>query len=52
MRRVVVTGMGLVSCLGNSKEAVLESLREGHSGIRFNEEFATMGLRSHGVCPS
>jgi len=47
MRRVVITGMGLVSCLGNNKETVLESLREGRSGISFNEEFATMGLRSH-----
>ncbi|MCW8926474.1 MAG: beta-ketoacyl synthase N-terminal-like domain-containing protein, partial [Xanthomonadales bacterium] len=46
MRRVVVTGMGLVSCLGNSKETVLESLRAGKSGIRHNEEFAAMGLRS------
>jgi 3-oxoacyl-[acyl-carrier-protein] synthase-1 len=47
MRRVVVTGMGLVSCLGNSKETVLDSLRDGKSGISFNEEFKTMGLRSH-----
>lgn len=46
MRRVVVTGMGLVSCLGNTKEAVLESLREGISGISFNEKFEEMGLRS------
>jgi len=38
--------MGLVSCLGNSQETVLESLREGRSGISFNEEFANMGLRS------
>ena len=47
MRRVVVTGMGLVSCLGNDKEAVTESLREGRSGISFNEEFKAIGLRSH-----
>jgi 3-oxoacyl-[acyl-carrier-protein] synthase-1 len=39
--------MGLVSCLGNSAEAVLESLRVGRSGIRHNGEFAEMGLRSH-----
>lgn len=51
MRRVVVTGMGLVSCLGNDKQTVVESLREGRSGISFNEEFKTMGLRSH-VCGS
>ena len=46
MRRVVVTGMGMVSCLGHTKESVLESLREGISGIRFNEKFEEMGLRS------
>ncbi len=47
MRRVVVTGMGLVSCLGNDKESVAESLREGKSGISFNEDFKEIGLRSH-----
>ncbi|ROR94846.1 3-oxoacyl-[acyl-carrier-protein] synthase-1 [Sinobacterium caligoides] len=47
MRRVVVTGIGIVSCLGNSKEAVKESLYEGRSGISFNEVHAEMGFRSH-----
>lgn len=47
MRRVVVTGMGLVSCLGNDKESVTASLRDGKSGISFNEEFRDIGLRSH-----
>ena len=47
MRRVVVTGMGLVSCLGNDKKTVTESLREGRSGITFNEDFKAIGLRSH-----
>jgi 3-oxoacyl-[acyl-carrier-protein] synthase-1 len=51
MRRVVVTGMGMVSCLGNSKESVTKSIRDGISGITFNEKFAEMGLRSH-VCGS
>ena len=51
MRRVVVTGLGVVSCLGNSKEAVTDSLRGGRSGIRFNEKFAEAGLRSQ-VCGS
>ncbi len=46
MRRVAITGMGIYSCLGNSKETVTESLRAGRSGIRFNPEFAEMGLRS------
>ena len=46
MRRAVITGMGVVSCLGNSQAAVLESLRAGRSGIRFNESFEEMGLRS------
>lgn len=51
MRRVVVTGMGLVSCLGNTKESVTESLRDGKSGISFNESFQELGLRSQ-VCGS
>ncbi|MBT8071882.1 MAG: beta-ketoacyl-ACP synthase I [Gammaproteobacteria bacterium] len=51
MRRVVITGMGLVSCLGNDKKSVTESLREGRSGISFNETFRDMGLRSQ-VCGS
>ena len=46
MRRVVVTGMGIVSCLGNTKESVTESLREGRSGISFAPEYAARGLRS------
>ena len=46
MRRVVVTGMGIVSCLGNTKESVTESLREGRSGISFAPEYAERGLRS------
>jgi 3-oxoacyl-[acyl-carrier-protein] synthase-1 len=46
MRRVVITGLGVVSCLGNSREDVLESLRAGKSGITFNEEFAEYGMRS------
>ena len=46
MRRVVVTGIGVVSCLGNSAQAVTETIRAGRSGISFNEKFAEMGLRS------
>ena len=46
MRRVVVTGIGVVSCLGNDRDSVLESLREGRSGIGFNPEYAEMGMRS------
>lgn len=47
MRRVVVTGIGIVSCLGTDKQAVLNSLREGRSGISFQPEYKEMGLRSH-----
>jgi 3-oxoacyl-[acyl-carrier-protein] synthase I len=47
MRRVVVTGMGIVSSLGNNKTEVLDSLREGRSGITFQQEYADRGLRSH-----
>ena len=46
MRRVVVTGMGLVSCLGNTLESVSTSLRKGISGIRLVPEYAELGLRS------
>ena len=47
MRRVVVTGMGVISSLGNNKAEVLESLKNGRSGIRFSEVQAEMGFRSH-----
>ena len=47
MRRVVVTGMGVVSCLGNDKETVLDALRHSKPGIRFNQNFEEMGLRSN-----
>ncbi len=47
MRRVVVTGYGILSCLGTDKTKVLESLKNGRSGIRLNEEYQKMGLRSH-----
>jgi 3-oxoacyl-[acyl-carrier-protein] synthase I len=46
MRRVVVTGMGIVSCLGNELDEVSQSLREGKSGIRAMPGYAQMGLRS------
>ncbi len=46
MRRVVVTGRGIVSCLGNDMPAVLTSLRQGRSGIRFNAAYRDLGLRS------
>lgn len=46
MRRVVVTGFGIISCLGNDKDAVSASLRTGRSGIRFNEQYRAAGLRS------
>jgi 3-oxoacyl-[acyl-carrier-protein] synthase-1 len=47
MRRVVVTGIGIVSCIGNDKQTVLDSLREGRSGIRYNPEYEEVGMRSH-----
>ena len=47
MRRVVITGMGIVSCLGNSQATVTQALRDGHSGIRTVPEYAEMGLRCH-----
>lgn len=47
MRRVVITGMGIVSSLGNNKTEVLDSLRHGRSGITYQPEYAERGLRSH-----
>ncbi len=46
MRRVVITGIGVVSPLGNDQIAVTESLKAGKSGIRFMEEYREQGLRS------
>ncbi len=47
MRRVVVTGMGIVSCIGNDIPAVLTSLQQGKSGIVFRPEYEARGMRSH-----
>ena len=46
MRRVVITGLGIVSCLGNDKDTVSANLRATRPGIRFNQAYADMGLRS------
>lgn len=51
MKRVVITGIGIVSSIGNNKEDVKKSLYEGTSGIKFSEEFAEMGFRSHVHAP-
>jgi len=47
MKRVVVTGMGIVSSLGNDVAEVTTSLREGKSGIQFCDDYAELGMRSH-----
>ena len=47
MRRVVITGLGIISSIGNNKEEVLESLKSGKSGIEFSQEMADFGFRSH-----
>ena len=47
MRRVVVTGLGVVSSIGNNAEEVTASLREGRSGITHSDEYRDMGFRSH-----
>ncbi|MFV0276240.1 MAG: beta-ketoacyl-ACP synthase I, partial [Parahaliea sp.] len=46
-RRVVITGLGVVSCLGNDASTVTESLREGRSGIALRQEQIDAGMRSH-----
>ncbi|MBD3825292.1 beta-ketoacyl-ACP synthase I [Stenotrophomonas sp.] len=47
MRRVVITGMGITSCLGNDLDTVSTALREGRAGIRTLPDHADAGLRSH-----
>lgn len=47
MKRAVITGMGIVSSIGNNVKEVLESLKTGKSGISFSEQFAEMKLRSN-----
>jgi len=47
MRRVVITGMGIVSCLGIDKETVTESLSTGRSGISYRPDYEEVGMRSH-----
>ncbi len=46
-RRVVITGMGIVFCIGNSQDEVLDSLRNGRSGISHSDDYAERGFRSH-----
>ncbi len=46
MKRVVVTGLGIVSSIGNNQQEVAKSLREGRSGISFSQEYADLGFRS------
>jgi len=53
MRRVVITGLGIVSCIGNNKDEVLTSLKAQQSGIRFVPEYEEAGFRSHiAGCPT
>ena len=47
MRRVVITGLGVVSCLGNNQEEVHQSLLKTKSGISFSEEYKEHNLKSH-----
>ena len=47
MRRVVITGLGIVSCLGNNQEEVHQSLLNSKSGISFSEEYKEHNLKSH-----
>jgi len=46
-RRVVVTGLGIISCIGNDQDEVTQSLKDGKSGIVFSPKYAEMGFRSH-----
>lgn len=46
MKRVVITGAGIVSCLGNDLDTVKKALENGRSGIRFKQEYADLGFKS------
>jgi 3-oxoacyl-[acyl-carrier-protein] synthase-1 len=47
LKRVVITGLGIKSSIGNTKEEVTTSLREGHSGIEHSAKYEELGFRSH-----
>lgn len=47
MRRVVVTGLGIVSSIGNNRNEVIDALKTGRSGISFSDTYKEMGFRSH-----
>ena len=47
MKRVVITGMGIISSIGNNIQEVQKSLYDGKSGIIFAEDYKEMGFRSH-----
>jgi 3-oxoacyl-[acyl-carrier-protein] synthase-1 len=47
MRRVVVTGLGIISSIGNNKDEVVQSLKDGRSGIEYCAEYEELGFRSH-----
>lgn len=47
MKRVVITGIGIISCIGNNQDEVTQSLKDGKSGIVFSPKYAEMGFRSH-----
>ena len=47
MSRVVITGLGVISCLGNNQEEVLKSLKSGASGLSINQDYVDNGMRCH-----
>ena len=47
MKRIVVTGLGIVSSIGNNRDEVVEALKNGRSGISFAEDYQELGFRSH-----
>jgi 3-oxoacyl-(acyl-carrier-protein) synthase len=49
MRRVVITGIGIVSCIGNNKDEVAKSLKNGTSGITKDERMAELGFRKSNI---
>jgi len=47
LKRVVITGLGIISSIGNNQQEVAAALRQGHVGIKYNQEYADLGFRTH-----
>ena len=51
LKRVVITGLGIKSSIGNSQEEVLSALKSATGGVAYSQEYADLGFRSHVYAP-